>query len=474
MSNLTTSGQLVTLLGLVILFPLLVILLGEAQRAVRLRGGGYDRSIALLRNVVLPLTAIYLLIVYVGRLPQDGLVVKLFITAAIIVGLVAVLGILNGALFGGSASQRVPKLFLDLSRILIIFLGVAIVLSLVWGYDLNNLITALGVSSIVLGLALQDTLGNLFNGITLINERPFRVGDYVEVEGFAGQVVEVNWRAVRLLTRERDLIVLPHLKVAQSAIINHSQPEERWAQKMTLGFSYDNAPNRVKRIIMQTMLETPFILHEPEPECKVETFADSSVNYEVEYYISSFSRREEIKDDFMSRVWYAARRGGLEIPFPQLNIHRQPQRERAAAAADRSTADLRYLTRLLQIEPEYEHLLNHPQVRLLSFGEGEPIIERGRRAPGLYLIMSGEVRMTTLDAGADTVEMALLHRGDLATEIIDRRRRVNVVSVTAVEDTELVHLSEPLVRSLVNRYPELAHRLERSVVARRKQIQKFG
>ena len=473
MTGVLDNQPLVILLVIVLLFPVLVIGLGELSSRLARRGYDYANSVSLLRNVVLPLTAIYFIVVYVAELPQDSLVIKLFITAGVILGLVALLGIFNGVLFEGRAARQVPKLFLDLGRILVIAIGIAVVLSLVWGYDLNNLITALGVSSIVLGLALQDTLGNLFNGITLINERPFQVGDFVEVEDHAGEVVEVNWRAVRLLTRERDLIVLPHIKVAQSAIINHSQPEQAWAQKLELGFSYDDPPNKVKRVMMEVMLATPEILHDPPPEAKVDAYADSAINYEVEYYISSFGKREEIKDDFMSRMWYAARREGLNIPFPQLTIHRNTG-EAKQREERQYHDDLNYALEMLQIEPERDFLLGHPGVGQRYFGEGEVIVRRGRRSPGLYFLLDGEVRMTTIDFEEDTVEMALLHRGDLFTEVIDRQRRRNGVSVTVVEDSCLLYLDEAVLRSLVNRYPRLAIRLEENQETRRQQIAKLS
>ena len=453
-------------------FPVLVVLLGEVGNYLRRRGRQYASSVFLIRNVVLPLIALYLIAYYVVDFPADGLINRLFITASVIIGLVAVLGIINGLLFEG-AGTRVPKLFLDLGRILVIVLGIAVVLSLVWDYDLNNLIAALGVSSIVIGLALQDTLGNLFNGITLINEQPFVVGDYIEVDGFAGQVVEVNWRAVRLLTRERDLIVLPHIKVAQSAILNHSQPEEHWAQKVMLGFSYGSPPNVVKRVIMDTLLATPGVLPTPEPEVKVDAFDDSSVGYEIEYYIASFGEREEVKDAFMTRVWYAARRADLEIPFPQLNLHREPQMEIRKATAAEAAADIRFALKRLDVLAEEDNLSNSDQVSIIDFGEGEILISPQQRTPGLFFLLSGEVRMSTLEQDEESAEMALLHRGDFFVELILRGRRENCIEVQATTDVKTVHFSDRIIRSLVNRYPVLANRIEDTQQARRKQAGKI-
>lgn len=473
MFDFADQADLLTVIVLLILFPLTVIGLGEVASRLRQRGYGYAYSVDILRNVVLPLIAIYVIITQVGSASQESLVVKLFITAGAIVGLVAAIGILNGVLFEGESRKQVPKLFLDLGRILVVAIGIALTLNYVWGYDLSQLITALGVSSIVLGLALQDTLGNLFNGITIINERPFEIGDFVEIDGHEGRVIEVNWRAVRLETREHDMIVLPHLKVAQSAVINHSQPRREWVQKLFLGFSYDNPPNKVKEAIMQTLLATPGVLADPEPEVKVDNYADSSVNYEIEYAIDSFGAREEIRDAFMSRVWYTARRAGLEIPFPQINVHQEPREEKNKASTKQHERDIAYTLEHLEVEREAKRWKNHSSITIQEFGLGETIILQGRRQPGLYLLLAGEVRLSTTEADGDEAEIALLHRGDYFGEIIQRGRRMNGITVTATEDVRVVHLGEDILRSLVNRYPKLAKQLERLAVVRRNQLNKL-
>ena len=481
--------SLTTVVGLLLLFPVLVILLGEIALRLRRRGRAYASSVTLLRNVVLPLAVVHILLLTVGGVALDSLVSKLLVTFGVLLTLVAIIGILNGVLFerDAGAGAQVPKLFLDLGRIFVVSIGLAIVLSLVWDVNLGDMAAALGVSSIVIGLALQDTLGNLFNGITLINERPFTVGDFIEVDGYTGRVVEVNWRAIRLLTRERDLIVLPHIKVAQTAVINHSKPERHWAQKLLLGFDYSNPPNLVKKVLYEAAVATHNVLTDPAVEIKVEEFADSAVIYEVEYYIADYGMHEDVRDDYMTRVWYAARRHGLSIPFPQLNIPREPQQQLAREEQASLTAEVRYLARMLDVQAEEEQLLKLAQsmlggapehrrttVQHQDYGLGEIIINQGLSFPGLYFLLSGEARMTTRDFEGDEVELALLHRGDFFTEVFVRGSRTNAVSVRATEDTEVLYLGEGTIRRLVNRYPALANTIEDGLKTRRRQLDKLG
>ena len=162
------------------------------------------------------------------------------------------LSLLNAILFGQAKADtwrsRVPKLLIDLFRLFLVLLGGAIVLATVWNTDLAGVVTALGVSSIVIGLALQDTLGSVTSGIALLFERPFTVGDWLRVGDMVGQVIDINWRAVRLQTFEREMVIIPHKLISSEIIRNFSQPLRLHAERIRIGFSYDDPPNLPKQV----------------------------------------------------------------------------------------------------------------------------------------------------------------------------------------------------------------------------------
>lgn len=159
--------------------------------------------IRLIRNVILPLAAITIVFTQVVGYTRDNNFVKIIETIIWIMVINALIAIINILFFpGGERSlikSKVPQLFLDIFRGFMVLLGGAIVLSVVWGADLGGLVTALGLGSFVLGLALQDTLGNLFSGIALLYEKPFSEGEVIKIEDHIGTVIEMNWRAIRLV-----------------------------------------------------------------------------------------------------------------------------------------------------------------------------------------------------------------------------------------------------------------------------------
>ena len=201
-------------LGLMLIFPLLMVALAELLLQLRLRDLPRTRVVRELRIWVIPLAALCFLLTSVLQIDKGNLPIQLVETLAWVSLIVAALSFVNVLLFTGAKpgtwQNDMPKLFRDLVRTLLIAVGIAIVLSAVFGVDLRGAFAALGVGGIVLGFALQDTLGNLFSGVALLFERPFDIGDWLEVDGQVGKVIEVNWRSVHIMTRNLEQLVVPN------------------------------------------------------------------------------------------------------------------------------------------------------------------------------------------------------------------------------------------------------------------------
>jgi small-conductance mechanosensitive channel len=318
MSNLSFSNDWQTWAVIVGLgFPLLVVLLGEVIYHLQRRGRPLAATLQVVKNLVLPVLMLMVLIRNVVRLDVDGNFAKLVATLFWISVIYASLSLFNVILFEEAEANtwraRMPKLLIDLSRLFLVLVGSAIVLAVVWGADLAGLATGLGVSSIVIGLALQDTLGSIMSGIALLLERPFSVGDWLRIGDLEGQVIDINWRSVRLLTLQRQVVVVPHQFVGKEIIHNYSQPERIYNQRINIGFSYDSPPNLVKQVLLSTALATQGILAEPEPESKTTSYDETAIIYEVEFFIENFEDMEQILDRFMTRIWYAAQRNNLTL-----------------------------------------------------------------------------------------------------------------------------------------------------------------
>ena len=464
---------------LIVSIPLLVVLLNEAIYALKTNYRQLTPPLNTLKNVILPLGVLIVVLTGVLNFSTDAVSIKIVETVFWILVINTGLSLINTLFFTksgekGIINSKIPQLFLDIFRVVMVLFGAAIVLSTVWKMDLGGLVTALGLGSFVIGLALQDTLGNLFSGIALVYEKPFLEGDIIQVGESRGKVIEINWRAVRLLTREQEMIVIPHLVVGQETVKNLSQPTKIHILKKEIGFGYDVPPNRVKETLMKTCFVTPGILSDPEPEVKTQDYNEHKIIYEIEFTIADYSLHEEVMDEFMSRVWYSARRFGLDMPMPQRivhQVHETPKKE--DLSIDNLKQSLRQLPELMPIEKSnVESLLDGSAVQ--HFGKGEVIIRRGDPTGMLYVILGGDAVIYTEDSAGNQLKISDLYRGDFFGEITLFTNKQSNFRVEATSDLEVITIFSDEVMEMVEKNPRLARFLDEMMDNRRSRARELG
>jgi small-conductance mechanosensitive channel len=200
--------------------PTVLVLLTELQHALERRGSFLARPVGLLRTFIVPLGALLLLLVQTTDISVDATPVRILSTVFGVLILIMVLSGVSATVFdsapAGSWRRRMPAIFIDVARFAIIAVGVAMIFAYVWGANVGGLFTALGISSIVLGLTLQNSVGQIISGLLLLFEQPFQIGDWVETTSAKGRVVEVNWRATHINTGS-GLEIIPNSVLARPA-----------------------------------------------------------------------------------------------------------------------------------------------------------------------------------------------------------------------------------------------------------------
>ena len=301
-------------------FPLVLLLLNEGISACKSSTLPLARTLRTVRNFVLPSLALFVFVRYVLELPQDNVFARVVESAFWLFFLYALLGVVNDLVFGVIATdswrQRVPKLFLDLIRALLVAIGAMVVYSQVWGYEIGGALTALGLGSIVIGLALQEPLGNIVSGLMLLFERPISVGDWVTVDGVTGKVIEINWRSVHVLTRTRELQIVPNVSLYKGAFSNLSRPTPLRKVRIEIGFSYDDPPNRVKDVMLALLERNRWCLGRPPPVVRTFSYGDFAITYRLIFHLACEDDLEDTRDRILTRLWYVVRREGLTIPYP--------------------------------------------------------------------------------------------------------------------------------------------------------------
>jgi small-conductance mechanosensitive channel/CRP-like cAMP-binding protein len=426
-------------------------------------------ALRMVRGLVLPLALAALVLRCLGW-PTEGVglrVVETLLWLSVIV--VALSVVTNTALMrreGNTYEARYPKLLIDILRLILVLVGGCFVISAVWDQDLGGMLTAVGVSSIVLGLALQNTLDNVMAGIAVLFERPFEVGDWITVGSITGEVVEMNWRSVRVRTRARDMVVIPNSVIGKETLVNISRPTRAHAESHVLGFSYDDPPNKVKRVLMSVVRSTRGVLVEPAPAVRTVNYAAYSIEYQVRFFIDDYPRVQEINDEFMTRVWYAAKRNGLSIPFP-INVNYEYRQEMPKPVVKYRAVDvLNSVPVFVPLSPEELELMSRDCDRL-DFGRGERIVHQGDPGDAMYVVLEGTAIVTIKTEQEAEREVARLSRGEFFGEMALLTGDPRTASVTAVDDLAVLVIHKDALQAMLARRPALAHEMAEIVEARR-------
>ncbi len=373
--------------------------------------------------------------------------------------------------------RPLPRIVREIVQLLVYF-GVAFLTLRAMGAELGSLLTTSALLTAVVGLSLQDTLGNVFAGLAIQAQRPFKVGDWIQVDGTAetsiGQVIEINWRATKILTNDHVEIVIPNGLLAKSPITNFTQPTEASRRIVKIQGPYDKPPHLVEAALLETTCHCPGVLSHPPPTTWVSLYADSGIEYSVVYFIDDFAKRPVIDSNVRRRLWYALQRVGVSIPFPvrDVRVQQQTDHQTDEARANRSRELQRTLRSVdfLDVLPEsgLAQLASAAETRL--YASGEDIIRQGEEGAELFIIRSGRAVVLLQAPGREPTEIAQLQAGAVVGEmslVTGEPRSATVRAVTACECVAVGHLAfgEVLATNL-----DLAERISDVLASRRAEI----
>jgi small-conductance mechanosensitive channel len=204
-------------------------------------------------------------------------------------------------------------------------------------YPIGSLVTALGLGSLAVGLALQDALKNMFAGLQIALDRPIRAGDFVEIDKTTrGTVLEIGLRSTKLRSVENNIVVIPNNTIANAIVVNFDVHDRSCFQTLAISVAYGVDTRRVQRILEQTIdeaqKEIPAILKEPA-RVWLRELGESGVNFAVEVTFRQYPGRLSIVTELYHRCYERLRAEGIEIPFPTRTIY---VRQDAAATATSS------------------------------------------------------------------------------------------------------------------------------------------
>lgn len=456
-------------IGLAIGFPLGLLILNELISSLERRSNPLAKNLRTIRNLVLPALALLLFVNWILNLPSESSTSRWIETVFWAALLFALLGFVNDIVFGmrraRSIGERVPKLFRDLAQALLVAIGAMVIYSKVWGMEIQGAVTALGLGSIVVGLALQEPLGNIVSGLMLLLERPLNVGDWVNVDGVIGQVTEINWRSVHIETPAREVRVVPNVLLYKGAFSNLSRPTPERTEVVEMGFSYDDPPTKVKELLLEVLRSTPGIKSDPEPLVRTINYADFSIIYQMIFTVEMQETLGATRDDVMTRLWYMARREELTMPFP-IKMEYRP--------GENPGKPEKTISQWLNEQPRFKAALQPAELAHLDIHEytsGEIMHSPKKPFEGGALILRGQISLLAQSNEGQEVVVSRLSAGECFGDNLTAGSSTDAISLKADTDVTLLWLPTEQMDQLLNRSASLSSEVGDAIELRRLAVQ---
>lgn len=296
-----------------------------------------SRLYRLLKSYLFPFLIVGGLLIVVDAAPLSPKVLRAANRFLVLSGLVLSVFLLTktallilrniGARYQALANIQGPMEWL--TKIVFITVGGMIILDNL-GISLTPIITTLGISSLAVAIALQDTLGNFFAGIYLKADRPIEIGHYVRLEsGQEGFVDRIGWRSTQIRTLQNNTIIVPNGKMAQTIITNFDLPEEPMALAIPIGVSYDSDPQVVEDLLLDEARngvgEVAGLLGAPEPFVRlIPGFGDFALNFTLTCHVRRFTDQFLVQHELRKRIFQRCKAEGVQIPFHRAYVKPEP------------------------------------------------------------------------------------------------------------------------------------------------------
>lgn len=351
---------------------------------------------------------------------------------------------------------RESKLMLDILAALVYVAAVFAIIANVFELPVKGLLATSGALAIILGLALQSSLGDVFSGIVLDLERPYHVGDWVIVDdGVRGSVIETNWRSTHILTSSNDVAVLPNSVIAKAKLINCSAPTRTHGASLRVRLDASHPPSAGCNLLREVLLGSAHIVHSPEPTVTIQQLDADSIEYELSFSVLDVAVLGGAQNEILDRVFEAAAAVGIKLaPRVGTSASSLQGGETELAVPDRILAGVSLFATLTKTEKSALAL----QMRRKDYKPGEVVVLQGTVLNSLIIIKDG-VLVATEMAGGSRIERSRLTPGSYFGEGGVLTGKAAAVELAALTHVTLYEIAKEALIPLLRARPTMADEL---------------
>ncbi len=368
------------------------------------------------------------------------------------------------------------------------------------GIDLSSLTVFAGVVGIGFGLGVQNLASNFVSGLVLLFEQTIRVGDYIELEGVAGTVEKISIRSTLLRTVDDTFVIVPNQYLIQHQTINWSYGSHQVRVHLEVGVAYGTDPLGLTEALLAAARSEPRVLSFPEPQVWLADFGDNALHFRLLFWIDRPREAQPIRSALRFQIEREFRQRGIEIPFPQLDVHlrrpplpkegetigkasvegdRLPQLDRLTAPPKTAAARLgrKSLRELLQRAPYFENCREDELLALVTSGYRQNfsaqtyICREGEASETFYIILSGSAEVF-LERTQHRI--AVLREGEFFGEMSVLLGLPRTASVKTLEETTVFVLARPHLQRLLENNARLSEEVAQKIAERQQVLQELG
>ena len=320
----------------------------------------------------------------------------------------------------------------------------------VFGLPLQGIVATSGVLAIVLGLALQNTLGDVFSGLSLSVEKPYDVGDAILLEGgLEGEVIQINWRSTHLRNNQNDVVIVPHSSMAKMRIVNHSALSTRYNGSVIVAVDSRNEPDFAAQLLKHSAMACPAILEEPVPSVAAIGFKSDRVSYEISFSTSSIASSGDARSQIIGQLYKRA----------------HPGRRFSRARPIYFFGEEEFFDHISVLEPlsaEEKAQLGAKVIRR-HFKIGEELLQQGVKLESVQFVFYGVIQGKRQVADGRVIKSQRLGPGDFFGEISLLTGMAASTTLTAITPGLLLGLCSEDLKPILESRPELVELVSNAV-----------
>jgi small-conductance mechanosensitive channel len=217
------------------------------------------------------------------------------------------------------------QLFPFFQRIVLILLSAIGIITILSHFQINitAMVTTLGIGSLAVALAAQNALEDTISGFLIMIDRPYRIGDRIELLDLDtwGDVVDVGLRSTRIRTRDNRMVVVPNSQIGKSLVVNYAYPNDQYRLQIHLGVAYGTDIEHARKVMVDAVKGVEGVLPDRSVEALFLEFGDSALIFRVRWWLDSYVDTRRMFDRVNSALYNALKKENIELPFPQLDVH---------------------------------------------------------------------------------------------------------------------------------------------------------